>query len=131
MGKAKLNGQAKHRSNTGNLRPPWKPGECPNPAGRPTKDACIRQWVRELASEIPDGESMPWAQLVALAMYRKASRGDTHAARLILDRIEPAVTVTADLTPALSRDEVISEIAANSRDALSRWAAADGLILEN
>jgi len=91
----------------------------------------IERWIAKLADHIAPGESLCYAERAAHAAWLAAVAGDSRMARLCFDRVEPAVTVTADLTPALSRDEVISEIAANSRDALSRWAAADGLILEN
>ena len=110
----------------------WLPGKSANPAGRPTTDKCVNEWVRKFAGEASDIEGLSWAQAVALSVYRACVHdADMRAASLILARLEPATVLTQDVTPSLSRDEVISEIAANSRDALSRWAAADGKNLEN
>ena len=110
----------------------WLPGKSANPAGRPTTDKCVNEWVRKFAGEASDIEGLSWAQAVALSVYRAAVHdADMRAASLILARLEPAVNITQDATPSLSRDELLEHVAANSRGALLRWATADGLILEN
>ena len=65
---------------------PWKPGQSGNPRGRPKANKYLQQWIRELGHVVPDGQELTWGQLVAMAMYAKAARGDTMAAKLVLDR---------------------------------------------
>lgn len=73
----------------------------------------------------PEGQECTWGQLVAMAMYTKAAAGDTMAAKLVLDRVEPCVTVTADITERLTRDEQIEQIAQHTSEAINRWARED------
>jgi len=110
----------------------WQRGiPSPNPGGRPSLHGRIEQWIAKLADHIAPGESLCYAERAAHAAWLAAVAGDSRMARLCFDRVEPAVTVVADVTDRLSRDEQLETIAEHSRSALLRWATADGLILEN
>ena len=110
----------------------WLPGKSANPAGRPTSDRCLTEWIKKYAGEPSDIDGLTWSQATALSVYRACVHdADMRAASLILARLEPAVNITQDATPSLSRDDLLEHVAANSRSALLRWATADGLILGN
>jgi hypothetical protein len=73
-------GQKKRMSN---LRPPWKPGECPEGAGRPKGSRSWHVVLRELFEQGKITQDQ-----VAAAIIRSASKGSTKAAELIMDRMD-------------------------------------------
>ena len=60
----------------------WKPGETGNPKGRPPGQSEITRLRAALADEIPS---------ILNALVASAQRGDVQAARLLLERVLPAV----------------------------------------
>ena len=81
------NGQ-KHRRNTVGLRPPWKPGECPNPGGRPKGTSLLAE-IRDLLHG-KDGKERKEA---AKAFVAQLKRGSVAHAKEIIDREEGATPV--------------------------------------
>lgn len=75
----------------------WKPGQSGNPKGLApgTKTAPARTFTeicRQYLSEpIAAGDDRTRAEVLATAMYAKGLKGDTRAASVILDRIDPAL----------------------------------------
>lgn len=60
----------------------WKPGQTGNPKGRPPGKSAITKLRDGLANDIPD---------ILSALVSAAKAGDVQAARLILERVLPAV----------------------------------------
>lgn len=81
-----------HPRSLANLRPPWRPGDVPNPTGRsaeglPSKTAAIQRHLEaKLASK--KGKKT-WAERVVDAWVEKAAEGDPAARRDLLDRTYP------------------------------------------
>jgi len=67
------------KKNPANL---WKPGQSGNPAGRPTGQSAITRLRAQLEPDAPE---------ILQTMVAAAKGGDIQAARLILERILPAV----------------------------------------
>lgn len=92
---AKENGS--HRKRTDNLMPPWKKGQSGNPTGNPPgiKTAPARTFTeicrQYLSESIAPGDDRTRAEVLATAMYAKSLKGDTRAASVILDRVDPAL----------------------------------------
>ena len=76
----------KQRKNSDNLTP-WKKGQSGNPNGRPKKDRCISDILREQGLNIIDGKHTN-LQLIVEKLYEKASGGDLKAIDMIFDRLE-------------------------------------------
>ena len=102
----------------------FKPGNLYGRQPKPNQD--VGNWIRKYAGLEPnDLDGLTYGQAVARAVYEACIKGgDMRACKLILDRIEPAVTVVADITDRLSRDEQLEQIAVNTRSTLDRWACA-------
>ena len=71
-------------ANPENLKPPWQPGQSGNPNGRPRKESSIRAAIAELLSE-PEGDRDRLRALLESLYHRATRRGDTTAARLLLE----------------------------------------------
>ena len=71
-------------ANPENLKPTWQPGQSGNPNGRPRKESSIRAAIAELLSE-PEGERDRLRALLESLYHRATKRGDTTAARLLLE----------------------------------------------
>lgn len=67
----------------GNLKP-FKPGQSGNPNGRPRKLPQIDKLIAEILGEDESGSSE--AQLILSALVKRAKKGDTRAAEIILER---------------------------------------------
>lgn len=78
----------KHRGNTDNLRPPWKPGESGNPAGRP-KGKSITDELRKLVEDGKNGHDV--AKALAEVATKYAAKGDFRFWNAIVDRLEGPV----------------------------------------
>ncbi len=79
----------------GNLRPPWRPGESGNPAGRPSN--------RKLFEEALGRAVVEHAEAIVEALVRRAIEGDGRMMAALLDRLVPRVTrheVDAEGAPA-------------------------------
>lgn len=118
-GKRQLSEELANNPNFG-----WKPGQSGNPAGRPPIRKTIDGWIRAIAGRIVPDTDQSYAEVAAMAVWTGAMNGDHKMAKLAFDRIEPAVTVVADITDRLSRDEQLEQIAVNTRSTLDRWACA-------
>ena len=68
-----------------NLRPPWKPGEAPNPAGanqytyRSDAERDLARWCKEHGTDVIE------------RLVTDAKKGKGYAMKLVLERILPAV----------------------------------------
>jgi hypothetical protein len=65
-------GGAKNPNSLANLRPPWRPGENPNPNGRLTAGAVVKQhwnamsdWPRDRLERVANDEAQPIARRAA------------------------------------------------------------------
>lgn len=76
------------KGNIKNLRPPWKPGESGNLAGRPKAKPLTDELRRLLEQEAPKGRGQTWAALIAEALVKRASKGDVRAISELGNRIE-------------------------------------------
>jgi Family of unknown function (DUF5681) len=99
----------KQGNNTGDVgrgKPPnhtqWRPGQSGNPNGRPKKEACLTTLLKEeLERPVTDQNllktvgakvgDVTWAQMIAIALIRKAAKGNERAAEIIFDRAEGKV----------------------------------------
>jgi hypothetical protein len=99
----------KQGNNTGDVgrnKPPkhtqWRPGQSGNPNGRPKKAACLTTLLKEeLERPVTDQNllktvggnvgDVTWAQMIAIALIRKAAKGNERAAEIIFDRAEGKV----------------------------------------
>ena len=81
----------------------FKKGESGNPKGRPKKEVCLTDILRE-QGELKDveygGEKITRAEALAKKLYALAMSGDVNAIKYIYDRAEgrPAVTVNQNIT---------------------------------
>src|SRR5215469_5607254 len=101
MSKKKKPRKNLHPNSLKNLRPPWKPGEVPNPGGinrkRPYTDRMFAKG-EELLSVSTEGEKIRkklklpetarWADAAIQSLAIKAARGDLAAIKELADRIE-------------------------------------------
>lgn len=94
MGKPK---RQPHSNSLKNLRPPWKPGECPPGAGRPKKLPITDRYREQCEEALPDAicsaaglkRGSKWGDLLARRMVRDAAlKGNVPAARELADRLE-------------------------------------------
>jgi hypothetical protein len=69
------------------LRPPWKPGESGNPAGRPRRKPLTDALIRILRERTWDSDRSA-ADQAAKALVERAISGDTAALRLLFERVE-------------------------------------------
>ena len=84
------------KGNTGNLRPPWKPGESGNPGGRPKRKPLTDAYAAILAQPVPAevarklnvDSSTTYAEIIAMALVREAVKGNVQAASQLADRVE-------------------------------------------
>jgi Family of unknown function (DUF5681) len=98
--------QGNNTGNVGRSKPPkhtqWKPGQSGNPNGRPKKEACLTTLLKEeLERPVKDPNlletvgakvgDVTWGQMIAIALIRKAAKGNERAAEIIFDRAEGKV----------------------------------------
>ena len=88
----------KQCDNSGNLTP-WKKGQSGNPNGRPKKDRCISDILREQGFDIIENKQTN-LRLIIDKLYAKARGGDLKAIDMIFDRLEakPAQKVDVEET---------------------------------
>jgi hypothetical protein len=90
--------------NTGNLRPPWKPGESGNPGGRPKKKPLTDAYAAilgkpvpaEVAEKLKVDTSTTYAEIIAMALAREAVKGNVRAAGELADRVEGKIGAPGD-----------------------------------
>ena len=98
--------QGNNTGNVGRSKPPkhtqWRPGQSGNPNGRPKKETCLTTLLKEeLEKAVTDQNllksvdakigDITWAQMIAIALIRKAAKGNERAAEIIFDRAEGKV----------------------------------------
>jgi Family of unknown function (DUF5681) len=84
------------RGRVQNLKP-WQPGQSGNPGGRPRK--YVSEAYEQLAFEpVPKKAGKTYAELLALAQFRKALKGNTMAAKEVTDRLEGKAPQAVELT---------------------------------
>jgi Family of unknown function (DUF5681) len=111
----------KQGNNTGDVgrnKPPkhtqWRPGQSGNPNGRPKKAACLTTLLKEeLERPVTDQNllktvggnvgDVTWAQMIAIALIRKAAKGNERAAEIIFDRAEGKVRPSPVSEPTEAR----------------------------
>ena len=117
-----------------NLRPPWKPGECPNPSGRPKRKPLTDAYAALLDKPIPPDmarqlkldESTTYAQVIAMSLVREAVKGKVQAAAEVADRVEGKITQPisgpeggaipiANLTPIDFTDDQLAALITGNR----------------
>ena len=93
--------------NIDNLKPPWEPGQSGNPRGRPKKENCITDLLKQ---KLPPDE---FAQIVA----DHVRKGNESIIKHVYDRIEGKVPDKHELTGEdgkdLSIEVVIKDVADN------------------
>ena len=88
----------KLRKNSDNLTP-WKKGVSGNPNGRPKKDRCISDILKEQGMDVIVNKRTN-LKLIVEKLYEKARGGDLKAIDMIFDRLEgkPAQKVEVEET---------------------------------
>ncbi len=105
---------------------PWKPGVSGNPGGRPKAKAVSEEIKLLLAQEAPSAGGKTWTEVVALAIVKKASKGDVRAFAELMNRAEGKATQTVELAGTVNIAERIAEGRARvvkMRDAEAKSAA--------
>jgi Family of unknown function (DUF5681) len=92
------NGAKNRRGNPDKIKPyRFQPGQSGNPGGRPRK--YITEVYEQLALEpVPKRGGKTYAQLLALAQFRKALKGNTVAAKEVTDRLEGKARAVVELS---------------------------------
>lgn len=70
------------------IRGPWKRGQSGNPKGRPKGSGLTGELRRAIAERVPG---------IVAGLIAQAEAGDTQAARILLDRVMPALKPAAAL----------------------------------
>jgi Family of unknown function (DUF5681) len=101
-----LDKQGNNRGDVGRSNPPkhtqWRSGQSGNPNGRPKKEACLTTLLKEELDRAVTDQNLletigakvgdvTWAQMIAVALIRKAAKGNERAAEIIFDRAEGKV----------------------------------------
>ena len=75
-------------------RGPGRPFRCGNPGGpgRPPRDLCVPEILRELGAEEDPVTKRTRLQILMKAVYNHAMKGEAWAVNFILDRTEGKVT---------------------------------------
>lgn len=104
--KAHAEKQGNNRERVGKSKPPkdkqWRPGQSGNLNGRPKKEVCLTSLLKQelervvadseiLASIDPKLGEITWAQMIAMALIRKAAKGSERAAEIVFERTEGKV----------------------------------------
>lgn len=90
-----------------NLRPPWKPGECPNPGGRP-KGSGITRWYIPVLNEIDPKTHKEKAEQLARAHIERAMDNPSFA-NIVLDRTEGRVVEKVEVSVLENLADEIAE----------------------
>ena len=107
-----------------NLRPPVRKGEVLNPHGRPKKEICIPDMLREMGDRpVPPAllaslrkkygaahDPKTMREAVLLATYAEAVEGDTYARQFIAERTEGKVTEKLEVEEVAPARVVFEEI---------------------
>lgn len=86
---------------------PWKPGQSGNPGGRPRRKPISDAYTAIL--EAQDAKGVTGAQMIALAMFQQALKGNVQAVREITDRVEGALRQSVDVVFGSMTDEELEE----------------------
>lgn len=104
---------SKHRRNTAGLKPPWKKGQCGNPAGRGPGAPKQSRTFTEICREFMDGSvssTDPRTRLEVLvtALFSQALKGNTKATAVMLDRLDPILrdSLTINNNTIMGADQV-------------------------
>lgn len=73
--------QAENRKTNGQ----WQKGQSGNPNGRPKGKTLSESYRQALLKPVPDGSGLTYADSIALALVRRAARGDARAAKALAD----------------------------------------------
>lgn len=105
----------KKGGNPQNLKP-FKPGESGNPNGRPKKLPAIDKLLANTLGSEDDKESA--AERIIQALIKKAEKGDTRAAEILLDRGYGKPKQTIDIPGEVIKGFIIQ--APSAKDAGSK-----------
>jgi hypothetical protein len=99
----------KQRHNKGwdNLKKLKKGDPSPNPKGRPKKELCIPEILREIR-DLPFDKKRTYLRTMCENVWSKAARGNPWACEFVADRME-GKAVERVLTRDADRDELIFE----------------------
>lgn len=98
----------------------FKPGQCGNPAGRPPTVKKISQGLINRLKEIEPESGKSYAELIAIALIRKALNGDVFAAREIRETTEGLLSQRLEITGQVQLQQ---QIAKASNDELEQIIA--------
>ena len=88
----------------------FQPGQSGNPNGRPL-DLVSQELRRMMRSACPyDADGRTWAQLISLAICRRALKGDVAATREICDRTEGKPMQSLSVSGGLDMNMTIEQI---------------------
>ena len=121
---------ANPKGNPQNLRPPWKPGEVPNPRGRPKgvgADALLKQLaqsVKRTTHPITGKRvNMTIEEGIGWQLVNKALRGDLRAIELYLERTQGKALqkIETEPNPAMNElNKIMLEIQATNGNGTKR-----------
>ena len=104
LGSPSVQNSGKTVSNSQNLKP-WVKGVSGNPGGRPKTKPLTEELQRLLEQEAPNSKGRTWATAIALALVKRASKGDVRAISELGNRVEgrpaQAVELNADLSSSI------------------------------
>lgn len=86
---------------------PFKKGQSGNPNGQPKKLPAIQKLLAEVLGEEKDGVEA--AKAILMALRAKATKGDTRAAEILLDRAYGKAKETIDMTSTIINVKVPGE----------------------
>ena len=76
-----------------NLKPPWQPGKCVNPKGRPRGNISLTSLIKRTLKETceADPQKRTWAEAFSRSLIANAIKGNGSAIKEILARVDGAI----------------------------------------
>ncbi len=96
---------------------PWKAGQSGNPKGRPPGISKITKWREALSADVTE---------ILFSLAQQAKSGDVQAARLILERVLPALKPTEQAVTLALPDGTLTERGRAILGAVAAGALAPG-----
>lgn len=76
----------------------FKPGQSGNPKGRPKRSWTWAGLFEEVGNTIEPKSGILYAQLIAKRIYRDSAKGNTHAQKILIDRMDGQAHQSTDIT---------------------------------
>lgn len=73
---------------TRGLKPPWKPGEAPNPKGRPRGSVNLTSILKRTLKEVATKEGHTFADVLVRATIQNAVKGNGAALKVCWERVD-------------------------------------------